>query len=190
MNRFKLYGKVWPLLLLLLLLPTQGESAPKVGDRFGAWTFSCKAMGPGKTRCGLIQQVQTRRSGKTILYATLGYAGKGGRLVLMLRTPLNIYLPTGVQVGIDSGPLQSAPLQQCKKKGCVALLKISNTLLEAFYSGTQMRVVFRVILKEGVVAVPVKLMLNGLKNGILALEGSDRKENRIYREKETESLVF
>jgi invasion protein IalB len=173
---------------LLLLSPGIGLAAPKVGDRFGNWTFACMAIGPGNTKCGLTQDVVSRSSGKRILKATLGYLGKSGELILVLRTPLNLYLPTGVVANIDSGLKRRMVLQQCKKNGCIAVAKISQSFQDELFLGSRMRIKFKIILKEGIVGIPVKINLNGTQKGIQALEKSRIGDG--YNQKNEQLPIF
>jgi invasion protein IalB len=176
------------ILCLFLLNPVIASSAPKVGDRFGNWTFACMAIGPDKTKCGLTQDITSRNSRKLILKATLGYIGKGGELVLLFRTPLNLYLPTGVVINIDSGRERPMMLQQCKKNGCIAAARISQSFQEELFSGSRMLVKFKIILKEGIIGIPVKINLSSTRKGILALEKSRIGDG--YNKKKEQLPIF
>ncbi|MBF0193997.1 MAG: invasion associated locus B family protein [Magnetococcales bacterium] len=160
------------LVYIALFIPTMGFTAPQVGDKFGSWTFSCKALGPSNTKCGLTQSIVSRSSRKLILRANLGFIGKKGELLLVLRTPLNLYLKAGVMVKVDSGPKRNMILHQCKKSGCVAMYNVSQSFRNELILGNKLLVKFKLILKEGIVGIPVKINLNGVQKGINELEKS------------------
>ncbi len=160
--------------LLMLTGSTGSEAGPRVGDKFGSWTFLCKAYGPGETKCALVQELRLKkngRSGKHLLAVNLGYIGSANVLALSLRTPLNAYLPAGVSINIDSGKRKKVPYRQCKTTGCVGMLKVSGKLRDELRRGLKMNVIYTLIMKKGVVKVPVSVSLRGVSAGLQALDG-------------------
>jgi invasion protein IalB len=160
--------------LFILLLPAVGEAGPKVGDKFGRWTFTCKAYGPGETKCALVQEVRLKkggRSGKRLLLATMGYIGSSNVLALAVRTPLNAYLPTGVVISVDSGRQRTIPFRQCKTDGCASVVKITRQFRDELTKGKKLHVRFKLILKKGLLKVPASVSLHGISRGFSALDG-------------------
>jgi invasion protein IalB len=159
-------------LLLLLTFSMVAQAGPKVGDKFGAWTFSCKAIGPGETKCGLAQNVIFKRGGKPVfLSVTVAYNDSNNVLSMALKTPLYSYLTSGISMSIDSGYGKKVPFQQCKKGGCIGVFKINKKFRNALILGRTLKTEFKVILNKVVYKVPGSISLRGMAKGLVALDG-------------------
>jgi invasion protein IalB len=177
-------------LLVTLLLSSIVEAGPRVGDRFGDWVFSCKAYGPGETKCALTQEMRLKKGGKRILWVSLGYVGKANVLALMIRAPLNSFLPSGVQVKVDSGRQNKMLFQQCKKEGCITIKKISKNFRDELSRGNKLTAQFKLILKKGTIKIPVSISLRGTERGLLALEGKTSSGPGRGSNKKPQSPIF
>lgn len=165
------------------------DASPRVGDRFGNWVFNCKAYGPGDTKCGLTQDVRIKNGGKRLFSASIAYVGPSNTLTLVMNTPLNSLLLSGVQITVDSEASVTLPFQQCRKEGCIALQKISPALRRQLAIGRKMKVSFKLILNKGLVQIPATISLDGTAKGIMVLEGGI-PEGRAADDDESQFPVF
>lgn len=69
---------------------------------------------------------------------------------LLVRVPMGLFLPAGVNVQIDGGKLQPVPLQTCEAQACYGELQLSSTLISALTGGKQLSVIFQNLTKKEV----------------------------------------
>jgi invasion protein IalB len=60
--------------------------------------------------------------------------------VMMIRVPVGLYLPAGLNIQVDGGKPQPVPLQTCDLQGCYAELQISSGLLAALKGGKRLSI--------------------------------------------------
>ncbi|OSM07311.1 invasion associated locus B family protein [Magnetofaba australis] len=166
----------------LIPVAAQANDLPKSGDRFGNWSLTCVALGPQQTRCGLTQQVMSKKSGKPVFKLSLAYAKSSDRLLLTAKTPLNVLLPSGVLLTVDKHKPQRMRMYQCKRTGCLAVTKVDDALYAQLIGGKVVEARIWLTLKGNKVAkLPIKLRLPGVKEGLAALkqDGSGMHEDEV-----------
>jgi invasion protein IalB len=143
--------------------PSQARTAVRQGERFGAWTIVCEAVGPGRTRCVLLQTIGRQEAGQqqVLLQAQVEGLETGETPRLTLRLPLGVDLATPVQLQVDGGGSWNVPYVRCQTTGCVAGATLSDTELRALVGGQTLRVTYQV---EGE-ARPLDIGLVGLQAG-------------------------
>ncbi|MBF0131970.1 MAG: invasion associated locus B family protein [Magnetococcales bacterium] len=152
-------------LALSLGLSAVAQAELTVGDKFGAWSFSCTAIGVDKTRCGLAQVVTSPNTGKNIVKVIFGQFGKNGEPALIIHTPINIFLDTSVLVKVDQGKQLKMRLQRCRPEGCIAALHAKPDFLKELATGTALKVGF-VLWDKQKIPVVIPVPLNGIAIGM------------------------
>ncbi|WP_172795215.1 invasion associated locus B family protein [Polycladidibacter hongkongensis] len=90
--------------------------------------------------CRMAQSLVSASSGEPVSILRV-FAGK--RPSLLLRTPLNVFLKTGVLLQIDKGKRFAFAFEFCDKSGCYAGVPLSKALLSGFKRGNKARVSLR-----------------------------------------------
>ncbi|MCZ7447869.1 invasion associated locus B family protein [Agrobacterium rhizogenes] len=139
--------------------------------RYGDWELVCKpqaeagAQKADRSTCRL-QQAQAVNGGKDIVFL-FNIARQGKQRVAIISTPLNVYLPAGLELKIDNGQTQRVIFETCNISGCHAGFALNGQLLAALRKGN----VLAVGLKDTkATTIPLKVSLNGISAGIDALD--------------------
>ncbi|MBO9654455.1 MAG: invasion associated locus B family protein [Agrobacterium tumefaciens] len=157
-----------------------GKKAPEVAaeavvdpKRYGDWELVCKPQSATATpkaesaTCRL-QQAQAVNGGKDVVFL-FNIARQGKQRVAIISTPLNVYLPAGLELKIDGGQVQRVVFETCNISGCHAGFALSGSLLGSLRKGS----VLTVALKDTkATTIPLKVSLNGISAGIDALDAA------------------
>ncbi len=154
---------------------TSGVAAEAVVEpkRYGDWELVCKpqaASATPKAESGAcrLQQAQAVNGGKDVVFL-FNIARQGKQRVAIISTPLNVYLPAGLELKIDDGQTQRVIFETCNISGCHAGFALSGALLGALRKGN----VLTVALKDTkATTIPLKVSLNGISAGIDALDAA------------------
>jgi invasion protein IalB len=71
--------------------------------------------------------------------------------VIILRVPVGLYLPAGLNIQIDNAKPEPVPLQTCDAQGCYAEMQISPALLAALKRGKRLSIICQNVAKNNVV---------------------------------------
>lgn len=157
-----------------------GKKAPEVAaeavvdpKRYGDWELVCKPQSATATpkaesaTCRL-QQAQAVNGGKDVVFL-FNIARQGKQRVAIISTPLNVYLPAGLELKIDGGQVQRVIFETCNISGCHAGFALNGSVLGALRKGN----VLTVALKDTkATTIPLKVSLNGISAGIDALDAA------------------
>lgn len=89
-----------------------------------------------------------------------------GRPIAIISTPLNVYLPAGLELAIDGGAKRRAVFETCAVTGCHAGFALEETLLNGLRRGN----VLTVSMKDSkATTVTVNVLLKGFTAGMKAL---------------------
>lgn len=163
--------------LLALLAAAPVLAQPKSGDKFGDWLFTCKALGPDKTECGLTQTVTVQQQGQAqsrILSLYLQRVAPGeeakdktAKIYLFAIVPLGIFLPSGIAAKVDQGEQFEFAVRTCVASGCEAVVELDEAKLTAMRAGQKLLVGFKPSPAGKTIVVPASL--NGITKGLAAL---------------------
>jgi len=70
----------------------------------------------------------------------LQFADKPSRLLLTIRTPLEVLLTPGVGLGVDEVKTTTNPFYHCHPEGCLAIFPVSKKLRKNLESGKQVNI--------------------------------------------------
>ncbi|WP_454686047.1 invasion associated locus B family protein [Agrobacterium leguminum] len=153
---------------------SKAAAAPAVEPRrYGDWELVCKPQADAATpkaesaSCRL-QQAQAVNGGKDVVFL-FNIARQGKQRVAIISTPLNVYLPAGLELKIDGGQAQRVIFETCNISGCHAGFALNGSLLGSLRKGN----ILTVALKDTkATTIPLKVSLNGISAGIDALDAA------------------
>ena len=139
---------------------TNGEAPPAVAEPEAPpaqnWVVDCTGD-PATRRCTMLQNlVSTEGDGQQRVLTVLVQPDVSGTETLQLALPHGLFLPAGVQVGVDANPAQKLVIQTSDQNGAYAGTTLTPELLAALRTGTELRVSFQSSQQKDL-AVPVTL---------------------------------
>ena len=158
-------------IFLVLLFVGAGHAQRNVGDRFGDWTYICKALSKKKTVCALTQTRVDPRTKQRVLEVTLRKLGESGKLALLVAAPLGIHLATGMIGKVDQGKQFTFIWQSCTKQGCTAAVEVNDKLRWTMKAGKQLLIAFKP--RANVDTLTYSVSLGGMTKGLEALDDSN-----------------
>jgi invasion protein IalB len=121
--------------------PVLGGDAPAAATPQSAWASQCVADGrSGNQDCSVFQRVVTQ-AGQLVGSVTVRIP-PGGEPVMVVSTPLGLYLPNGITFSIDGSAPSKLELQTCEQTGCIATLPVSEEALNAMSKGQKIDISF------------------------------------------------
>lgn len=156
----------------LTLLGTLPAAAQEVanGQKFGAWTTNCEALGKDKTACFLTQTL-TRDSDKAFIAQILAlWSPDGQKAYIAARVPMGAYLPQGF---VLQGEQAEAGIpfiwQSCQGNICEAMREIEGDMLETLSVDSD-TVLGRFQPRLGMEPIVFRFSMNGVIEGMEALK--------------------
>lgn len=163
---------------LLLSLTTAAASAePRiVSDRYDDWFYRCvEAEGSGPARCEAVQIAQTKQGEETINLLTISLSeavqDKTKNTVLTVLAPLNVFLPSGLDLTVGNGKPVTLQYRNCNNAGCWIQHVADAKTLDALKSSDTGTAKVRLINGQN---LNIKFSLKGLKEALKAMQ--DRKQ--------------
>lgn len=139
--------------------------------RYGDWELVCR---PGtetqpkkldRSTCRL-QQAQAVNGGKDVVFL-FNIALQGEQRVAIISTPLNVYLPAGLELKVDNGQTERVVFETCNISGCHAGFALTGNLLSALRKGNVLTVELQ---DTKATTIPLMVSLTGISAGIDALD--------------------
>lgn len=145
---------------------------------FGDWELVCKAgeaasstanakaaSNSSESACRL-QQAQAVNGGKDIVFL-FNIVMQKKQPIAIVSTPLNVYLPAGMDLKVDTGPTRKAVFETCNVTGCHGGFALSDALLASLRKGQALTVTLQ---DSKTTRIPLKVSLKGISAGIEALK--------------------
>lgn len=152
--------------VMVLALSAKAES-PRVGDRFGDWTFECNAVAQGKTDCALTQMlVDAQRNNAAVAKFSLSRDPESGDRYLIAAIPLGIDFLQPIAARVDDAEPIGMQMLTCVQTGCIARLKLTPELVGALKAGKTMGLTIKYVSAPKPVVFGMSLI--GLADGIPA----------------------
>jgi len=126
----------------IVLITSASRSAPAQTPEAtppAAWRVECS--GDGKVlECRAVQQVFHRETRQLLLSVAVrpGADGKSGAMLVTLPLGLNVSEP--VQVKVDNGASEKQAIQTCTNAGCFVAMTLSDKLVAAMRTGTDLKI--------------------------------------------------
>ena len=106
-------------------------------ESWGDWAKQCEPAGGGAERCYIIQTVQA--DDRPVMVIVVAYSPQRDRIAAMIDVPLEMHLPSGLEV--KAGDVsKTIAFEQCLPTGCRAMLPVDDEILEALKSGAAIAV--------------------------------------------------
>ncbi|PWR17528.1 invasion associated locus B family protein [Zavarzinia compransoris] len=122
---------------LALLAPAAGRAEGEAPDletsTFGAWTMRCTRQAEVTPPCDMIQAVNNRDTGQTVMQLSFAYLAEQKQYVAQILLPLGFLITGGVLVRIDgAGDITDWPVTRCEQAGCFVEKMVPETVLKPF----------------------------------------------------------
>lgn len=164
------------LMSLAILAPGLAQAQGVVRSSHGEWQIRCdQPPGQASEQCALMQSVTAEdrnNIGLTVIVlktleggATGDGTGEGTPLMRVL-APLGVLLPSGLGLFVDGADLGKAGFVRCLPNGCVAEVRIDETLTQQMRSGAEATFVVFQTPEEG---IGIPIALEGFGEGFDAL---------------------
>jgi invasion protein IalB len=114
--------------------PAQPPEAPPA-----AWRVECS--GDGKTlECRAVQQVYHRESRQLLVSLAVKPAADGKTGAMIVQLPLGLNLTEPITLKVDNGAPEKQAIQTCTNVGCFIAMTITDKLLAAMRTGSELKV--------------------------------------------------
>jgi invasion protein IalB len=91
-----------------------------------------------------------------LLNVSIGYLGPDGKVRMIIRAPLAIFLPPGIQGTIDSGKPFTLPVESCDQGGCRTAVDMDDATTGQLRRGKVLTVRY-ITMDRKAVDIPIKL---------------------------------
>jgi len=131
--------------------PDAEASPPAAGaaDSQPTWSSQCNAEGRSETLdCAVVHRLFITNTGQLIGSVTIRMPGDTREPVMMIQTPIGLFLPAGVSIDVDEKNPQRFELQTCDGNGCYAGSPVSDDLLASMRKGQKFNIKFQGLKKQ------------------------------------------
>jgi invasion protein IalB len=116
---------------------TPNQPAP---NQPAPWAVTCSDRAGGKLICEMTQNVIEDKTRRQLLLLSIRNASDDASPVLVIRAFHGLYLPAGLNLGIDQGKPTPVPFQKSDQAGIYAALPLSEALVGELKKGKELRV--------------------------------------------------
>ena len=111
--------------------PVPAQSEVVNGQKYGAWTVSCEALGKDRTTCVLTQRLNRDTDGAFIAQILALWSADGEKAYIAARVPMGAYLPGGfILQGEKAETGIPFVWQSCFGQVCEAMREVEGDMLE------------------------------------------------------------
>ena len=150
----------------MLHVGAASAEGPRVGERFGDWTFECTALAESQTECALSQVLMDGDRQVPVAKFSLNKDNLGEARFLIAVLPLGIDATMPISARIDQGKPTSLQLLTCLAGGCIARLPLDPAIVKEMKGGMRMSVFFNFVGSADQTVFPVSLA--GVTKGFAA----------------------
>ena len=126
----------------IVLITSASRSAPAQAPEAtppAAWRVECS--GDGKVlECRAVQQVFHRETRQLLLSVAVRPAADGKSGAMLVTLPLGLNVSEPVQVKVDNGASEKQAIQTCTNVGCFVAMTLSDKLVAAMRTGTDLKI--------------------------------------------------
>jgi invasion protein IalB len=91
-----------------------------------------------------------QETGQLVIVASIRVPHAPRTPAMLVQLPLGLFLPAGIQLGVDDQATRNLPVQRCDANGCYAGLSVDGALLAALKAGKALRLTMRNMAQEPV----------------------------------------
>jgi invasion protein IalB len=147
------------------LTPGAPQQQPSVSGKPG-WSSKCvRESRKSPEECYVEEILYVSNTAQPIASVAVRIGSDKANPTLLVRVPVGLFLPAGVNVQIDDGKPQSVTLQTCDAQSCYGELQLSSALISALMGGKQLSIIFQNMTKKEVkLPFPLENFDNAYKN--------------------------
>jgi invasion protein IalB len=113
-----------------------------VHNQFKDWVKRCADSGDFKDRCYVSQQLTLKESGTPLFNIAIGYPLDQQFPLVLVTTPLGIYLPAGLRIQVDEQNAARIVFAYCNNDGCHGYHRMTAVQVKEFKEGRWLNVEF------------------------------------------------
>ena len=122
------------------------------------WSSRCSAEGRAAALdCVVSQRLFVKNTGRLIGSVSVSLPGATGKPIMVIQTPVGLFLPAGVSIDIDGGNQQQFELETCDGNGCYVRQQVSGSLLAGMVKGQTLNISFQNLNKRQI-KLPLSLV--------------------------------
>ena len=126
------------------------EAAPAAAPP-AEWSSQCVSVARGgDADCSMEQRLVVQETGQLVIVVSVRVPHAPRTPAMLVQLPLGLFLPAGIQLGIDDRATQNLPVQRCDANGCYAGLRSTPRSLAALKAGKALRLTMRNMAQEPV----------------------------------------
>jgi invasion protein IalB len=135
---------------LAVLMAAASHAAPaQAPEASGAAAWRVECSGDGKAlECRAVQQVFQRETRQLVLSAVVRPAPDAKTGAMLLTLPLGLNLTEPVTIKVDNGAAERQPIQTCTNVGCFVTVTVSDKMLAAMRSGSELKITVQDVNKK------------------------------------------
>lgn len=126
---------------LLTALPKDASADSLSVHVMEDWQVRCETSN-SKTRCDFSAEAQSASESakRPVQLALSSLKQKGGKTILVLKTPLDLLLAKGIELRVDKQKSQKLAFRSCHQSGCVAPFALTPAMAKRLQRGNRLRV--------------------------------------------------
>jgi invasion protein IalB len=125
----------------IVLLAAASQSAPAQAPEAPAAAWRVECSGDGKVlECRAVQQVYHRETRQLLLSVAVRPSADGKSGAMLVTLPLGLNVSEPVQVKVDNGAPEKQAIQTCTNVGCFVAMTLSDKLVAAMRTGTDLKI--------------------------------------------------
>ena len=125
--------------------------APAAQAPTNNWASRCVAGArQGPLECSIEQRLVMQNTGQLVAAVTIRVPTDSNAPMMMIQTPLGLFIPAGVRIDVDGASPQTLELQTCDNSGCYAGNPVTNEMLNAMAAGAKLNLTFQNLNKQDV----------------------------------------
>lgn len=133
------------------------DAAPAAAPNQPApWAVTCSDRAGGKLICEMSQNVIEDKTRRPLLFLSIRNASDDASPVLLIRAFHGLYLPAGLNLGIDQGKPTPVAFQKSDQAGIYAALPLSEAFVGELKKGKELRIAMQ-LQKEQPLEIKVPL---------------------------------
>jgi invasion protein IalB len=134
---------------LAIVISATSHSAPAQAPEAQAAAWRVECSGDGKAlECRAVQQVFQRETRQLVLSAVVRPAPDAKTGAMLLTLPLGLNLTEPVTIKVDNGAAERQPIQTCTNVGCFVTLTLTDKMLAAMRSGSELKITVQDVNKK------------------------------------------
>ena len=105
------------------------------------WQVNCSNSGtPNQLRCSILQVVRLKETGQKVISVEIRRTAGGASKKMLIGLPHGLYLPDGIKLSVDEGPVSSHKIITADAKGSYSEVELNADQLSVLRAGTNLNI--------------------------------------------------